>query len=167
MTLEQFNQQPSSETKQQLFQCCGSISWVEMMLKEVPFSSAKDLQEKADRCWSKTNDEDWKEAFTHHPMIGDIDSLRKKFASTQHWTTGEQSNVAKADDAVLVELKSMNEKYFDKFGFIFIICATGKSATEMLTVLKERINNTIEEELTIAAEEQRKIMQLRILKLLQ
>jgi 2-oxo-4-hydroxy-4-carboxy-5-ureidoimidazoline decarboxylase len=105
------------------------------------------------------------EAFSHHTKIGDLKSLQEKFSATKEWASGEQQSVSAATDQVLIELKELNEAYENKFGYIFIICATGKSAEEMLSALKQRILNDGEDELKIAAEEQRKIMHLRINKL--
>jgi len=166
MTLQELNTLPSSEIKQQLFQCCGSSLWVEEMMKGIPYTSLTSLQENADSAWSLTKEEDWKEAFLDHPMIGDINSLREKFASTKQWASGEQSSVTVADDEVLSELKKLNNEYHQRFGYIFIICATGKSVAEMMASLIKRMENSPFDEIRIASEEQRKIMQLRILKLL-
>jgi 2-oxo-4-hydroxy-4-carboxy-5-ureidoimidazoline decarboxylase len=165
MTLEEFNIQSAAAIKQQLLQCCGSTAWVEEMLKRIPYTSLLSLQENADAAWNITEEEDWKEAFTHHPAIGDMHSLKEKFASTHHLASAEQSSMAYAEDAVLAELKNLNEEYYRKFGYIFIICATGKSPAEMLNALKKRISGSAQGEIRIAAEEQRKIMHLRIVKL--
>jgi 2-oxo-4-hydroxy-4-carboxy-5-ureidoimidazoline decarboxylase len=107
------------------------------------------------------------EAFKIHPRIGDIESLRKKFASTASWASDEQSGASEAAEDVLHELSEGNDHYEKKFGYIFIVCATGKSATEMLTLLKNRLHNNPEAEFAIACEEQKKITNLRLDKLLQ
>ena len=109
---------------------------------------------------------DWQEAFTHHPQIGDRESLKKKFASTAGWAGNEQSGTATATEDVLDELAEYNHQYREKFGYIFIVCATGKTALEMLTMLKQRIENSRETEILIAAGEQAKITRLRLEKLL-
>jgi 2-oxo-4-hydroxy-4-carboxy-5-ureidoimidazoline decarboxylase len=166
MTLQEFNNLPYDEAKQLLFNCCGASSWVDGMILSRPFIFKEALKEKADEEWSKVNHGDLMEAFSHHPRIGDIDSLKKKFASTAKWASGEQGSVTSASEEVIYELKQMNDEYFEKFGYIFIICASGKSAEEMLFELNARINNDPEKEIWIAAEEQRKIMHLRIEKLL-
>ncbi len=165
MTFQEFNQLSGSDAARHLFNCCGSTAWVSNMMQHFPFGSLVMLQVKTDEAWSKTNEENWREAFTHHPRIGDLNSLKEKFASTQHWASGEQGKVGESAEEVLMELQVMNDAYLNKFGYIFIICATGKSAEEMLQALKQRINNTPEQEIYIAAEEQRKIMHLRIEKL--
>ncbi|MEP7264855.1 MAG: 2-oxo-4-hydroxy-4-carboxy-5-ureidoimidazoline decarboxylase [Bacteroidota bacterium] len=165
MNIQQFNQQEKTKAKQQLFNCCGSTTWTESMLEMMPFYSVEEMQICADEVWKATKETDWKEAFTHHPVIGDLKSLKEKFASTLNFTTSEQAGVKEATDDVLMELQRMNEKYQKKYGYIFIICATGKSAGEMLSALKERMENNPEREIRIAAEEQHKIIHLRIEKL--
>jgi 2-oxo-4-hydroxy-4-carboxy-5-ureidoimidazoline decarboxylase len=162
MTIEEFIQHP--EMKELLFQCCGSSEWVKCMSSYFPFDSVQSLKERAGKCWDLCSEEDWMEAFSHHPRIGDKDALRKKFA-TDKWASGEQQNVSKADESVITSLQEYNDEYFDKYGFIFIICATGKSAEEMLLAIKQRMSNSRSEELIIAAGEQRKIMHLRLEKL--
>ncbi len=106
------------------------------------------------------------EAFSHHPRIGDVDSLRKKFATTADWATSEQSGAQAASEAVLRDLAQGNRDYEARFGHIFIVCATGKSAAEMLALLRARIDHAPDVELRIAAAEQEKIAHLRLDKLL-
>jgi OHCU decarboxylase len=108
---------------------------------------------------------DWLEAFAAHPLIGDVDSLRAKYAATKTLAAGEQSGVASAGEATLAALAEVNRAYRDKFGFIFIVFATGKSAAEMLAILKSRIDNSREQEIRNAAVEQMKITRLRLQKL--
>ena len=110
-------------------------------------------------------EQDLLEAFDGHPKIGDPDSLKKKYAATKKLATSEQSAVQYASDETIDELAACNQAYLDKFGFIFIICASGKSADEMLVSIKNRISNSRERELLLAAEEQRKITHLRLNKL--
>jgi 2-oxo-4-hydroxy-4-carboxy-5-ureidoimidazoline decarboxylase len=126
-----------------------------------------ELLEDAEEQWWQCSEADWKEAFAHHPKIGDIDSLKKKFASTAAWASGEQSGVNAAGDEIIKALAEGNRLYEEKFGYIFIVCATGKTAKEMLELLQERIKNDPGEEIKIAAEEQNKITKLRIEKLLE
>jgi 2-oxo-4-hydroxy-4-carboxy-5-ureidoimidazoline decarboxylase len=149
----------------ELFKCCGSSSWVSALEKQMPFQSIAELKSASDQIWFALSEADWKEAFSHHPKIGDTESLKKKFASTSHWAEGEQSGVQQANDKVLLDLKNGNDAYEKKFGYIFIVCATGKSAEEMLQLLEDRIKNNPAEEIRIAAEEQNKITHLRLDKL--
>ena len=167
MTLHEFNILTKEVLVEELTKCCGSSAWVQRMLPFIPADDMVELLEDAEEQWWLCSEADWKEAFTHHPKIGDIDSLKKKFASTANWASGEQSGVQDANEKTLEALAEGNRLYEEKFGYIFIVCATGKSATEMLELLQERLNNTPEEEIQIAADEQNKITKLRIEKLLQ
>lgn len=137
------------------------------MLPFIPADDMVELLEDAEDEWWKCSQSDWKEAFTHHPKIGDIDSLREKVASTATWASGEQSGVNKASEETILALAAGNKLYEEKFGFIFIVCATGKSAEEMLAHLQQRLQHEPDEEIIIAADEQNKITKLRIEKLLE
>jgi len=166
MTLQQLNALSKSQLKEELFKCCGSTTWAKKLSEKSPFGSADALKHESNRIWFGADEKDWLEAFTHHPKIGDVESLEKKFASTANWASGEQSGVNIANKNVLIELKDLNDQYEKKFGYIFIVCATGKSAEEMLSLLKERILNKPEEEIEIAVNEQNKITHIRLDKLL-
>ena len=120
----------------------------------------------AGEIWTKLTPDDWKEAFSHHPKIGDIKSLRKKFASTADMAEGEQSGVMQTSERTLQALAEGNNLYEAKFGYIFIVCATGKGAEEMLALLNERLHHYPEEEIAIAAKEQAKITKLRLEKMI-
>lgn len=166
MTLHELNTLPTEQLRQQLFNCCGSRNWVNKMLPFFPADDMVELLNDAEDIWYECSEEDWMEAFNHHPAIGDVASLTKKFASTAKWAAGEQASVAEADQPTITALAKGNADYQQKFGFIFIVCATGKSAAEMLNILNERLLNHKEQELNIAMEEQNKITQFRIQKLL-
>jgi 2-oxo-4-hydroxy-4-carboxy-5-ureidoimidazoline decarboxylase len=163
--LERLNSQPRELARLDLERCCGSARWVERMLANRPFHTMEDLLTTAEREWAQLQEADWLEAFSHHPKIGDVDALRKKFASTAIWAAGEQSSVQQADEQTLQQLAAGNTAYERKFGFIFIICATGKSAGQMLDALQQRLPNDRSTELKIAAGEQAKITALRLKKL--
>jgi 2-oxo-4-hydroxy-4-carboxy-5-ureidoimidazoline decarboxylase len=165
MTLNEFNQLSGKEAFNALFACCGSTTWANKMAESRPFSSIPELKGKADEIWSKTSESDWLEAFTHHPKIGDTESLKKKFAATAAWAASEQGAVNEATTETIGKLAQGNSDYEKKFGFIFIVCATGKSAEEMRTLLENRLPNNRAQELVIAAGEQHKITHLRIDKL--
>eukprot|EP01041_Mallomonas_annulata_P001017 gene1017-1993_t len=145
--------------------CCGSALWVNRMLEAKPFLSIEDILNKADIIWWSLSEMDWNEAFAAHPRIGDRDALRKKFSQSS-WEGDEQKGANNATEKVLEDLERGNIAYEKKFGYIFLICATGKSAEEMLTNLQERLNNDVALEIRIAAEEQSKIIKLRIIRLL-
>jgi 5-hydroxyisourate hydrolase/2-oxo-4-hydroxy-4-carboxy-5-ureidoimidazoline decarboxylase len=161
MTLSEFNNLDKETASQHLFSCCGSTHWTSKMMKNFPFDSEKVLIDLSTKIWYKECTEvDWRESFTHHPKIGDVKSLTEKFAGK------EQSEVAVATNETIEALSKANADYDTKFGFIFIVCATGKSATEMLQILLDRIKNSMVEELNIAMGEQQKISIIRFKKLL-
>ena len=167
-TLTSFNQLSPKTAKAELFKCCGSTNWVDKLMKHFPFENEKLFFKKVTTLWyQKSNEADYLEAFTHHPKIGDVESLKKKFATTSHWAGNEQAGVNSAEEQTILDLAAYNEKYYQKFGYIFIVCATGKSAAEMLQLLKERVNHAPKEELAIAAGEQHKITLIRLKKLVQ
>lgn len=167
MTLHELNILSQPQLKEELMKCCGSSAWVKMMMAYFPADDLVELLENAEEKWYECNEDDWKEAFAHHPKIGDVESLTNKFASTAAWASGEQGGVNSASQQVIKALLEGNKLYEDKFGYIFIVCATGKSAEEMLTILQSRLRNAPKEEIIIAADEQNKITQLRIKKLLE
>lgn len=136
------------------------------MLVFFPADDLVELLEDAEQQWYQCSEKDWKEAFDNHPKIGDKESLKKKFASTAQWASAEQSAVNKASAETIEALAKANLEYEKKFGYIFIVCATGKSATELLSILESRLKNDPKEEIMIAADEQNKITKLRIEKLL-
>ena len=162
MTLKEFNKLDKETAAKELFSCCASQTWLSSLMNYFPFVSGEELVNKATAIWyDECKKEDWLESFTHHPKIGDKKSLKEKFAGK------EQAAVASASDVVIEALAKVNVDYENKFGFIFIVCATGKSAEEMLIILQSRLSNTPADEIEIAAEEQNKITKLRIEKLLQ
>jgi len=167
MTISIVNNATERLARQHFLQCCTSDAWVNRMLESRPFSDARALFDYANRHWQNLTEEDYLQAFEGHPKIGNVDSLRAKYANTKKLAAGEQTQVNSASDDVLQQLAQGNTDYESKFGFIFIVCATGKSAQEMLDLLLERIKNDRGTELLNASEEQRKIFQLRLQKLLE
>ena len=162
MTLDTLNTLPKSEALEQFAICCGASKWVEEITAFRPFQHKNELFDLTEKIWFSLNSEDWLEAFSHHPKIGDIDLLRKKFQKIKSWSEKEQSGIQEAGENILKDLAESNRLYEEKFGYIFIVCATGKSAGEMLALLKVRLENDPEAELLIAAKEQNKITQLRL-----
>jgi 2-oxo-4-hydroxy-4-carboxy-5-ureidoimidazoline decarboxylase len=148
-----------------LQKCCAAPAWIEQMLAHRPFADDKAVETAAVAIWWSLPHDEWHAAFAAHPKIGDVNSLKKKYASTSTWASNEQASVAQASDDTLQELARYNQDYEAKFGYIFIVCATGKSAAEMLAILKSRIGNDPAAELKIAAAEQLKITLLRLAKL--
>jgi 2-oxo-4-hydroxy-4-carboxy-5-ureidoimidazoline decarboxylase len=155
-----------ARAREALTRCCGAQAWVSAMLACRPFASRESLLAAAERLWRSMERADILEAFTHHPRIGaDMAALRQKFAPTAAWSLEEQSGALSASEATLRSLQQANLDYEARFGHIFIVCATGKSADEMLALLEARLTNHPDAELAIAAEEQAKITRLRLLKL--
>lgn len=136
------------------------------MVESRPYDSAADVLHEANACWQDLGEEDYLEAFEGHPKIGDVNSLKKKYANTKRLAAGEQSAVTTASDEVIDKLAEGNHRYQEKFGFIFIVCASGKSAQEMSDLLQARLGNKRQTELANAAQEQRKIFQIRLNNLL-
>ena len=164
MTIAEFDHLDQEQKSKLLYQCCGSTAWVKKMLSMPPANDLIDLFEDAEECWYSLSEKDWREAFSHHPKIGDAESLKKKFANDQ-FAGGEQSGVANASEQTLQALADLNKSYEEKFGYIFIVSAAGKSAVEMLGILTARLQNKPEIEITIAMDEQNKITRLRLEKL--
>ena len=132
-----------------------------------PFADRDAIFEAAEAHWASCERDDILEAFSHHPKIGEnLDALREKFGSTADWSAQEQQGMASADEGLILSLRDANRAYDAKFGFIFIICATGKSADEMLAAIQSRLSNDAATELRVAAGEQAKITRLRLEKLL-
>src|SRR5687768_4582180 len=136
MTIHELNHLPPGELKKVLFKCCGSTAWVNKMLDVFPVEDYVDLTEDAEEKWYECSEADWREAFSQHPKIGDTESLTKKFASTAAWAAGEQSGVNAATKETINRLADGNRAYEKKFGYIYIVCATGRLADEMLDDLE-------------------------------
>ena len=164
--LLRLNEGPAADRRAELLRCCGSSRWAEAMIARRPFRDWETLLASADEVWWGLGESDWREAFAHHPKIGDADALRARFASTRHWAAGEQAGVQSATEKTLVALAEGNRAYEDRFGFIFIVCATGKTAEEMLALLRARLANDPRDEPRVAAGEQARITRIRLEKLL-
>jgi 2-oxo-4-hydroxy-4-carboxy-5-ureidoimidazoline decarboxylase len=151
-----------ADAREWLTTCCGSARWVERMLAHRPFGSDEHLHAMARQEWFALTPDDWRDAFGHHPRIGDRESLRARFPKTAHLSSDEQRGVTDASDETLDALAELNRAYEAKFSYIFIVCATGRSAAELVAVLRERLKNDAQQELLIAASEQAKITELRL-----
>ena len=146
--------------------CCGAERWARGMVARRPFYSREQLFGLAEQVWWALGDGDWREAFTHHPQIGaDPDALRARFAATADWSSQEQQGVAAASEATIQALAQANRDYLQRYGYIFIVCATGKTADQMLALLQARMHHEPADELRFAAAEQAKITRLRLEKL--
>ncbi len=156
------NAKTANET---FLQCCTARRWALAMTGSRPYSSKTAVLEQAEAVWSRMEEPDFLEAFDGHPKIGDPGSLKKKYSATHSMAGHEQSRVALAPVPIQTELAACNRKYESIFGFIFIVCATGKSAEEMLELIKRRMDNPAAREMAIAAREQSKITAIRIRKI--
>ncbi len=167
MTFNEFNQLNPEIAKAEMLKCCGSQRWIDAMIDHFPFQDENAFFQKANDAWyGECVEKDWLEAFSQHPRIGDMASLQKKFASTKEWASAEQSGIKAATPGILEKLAKANQAYEEKFGFIFIVCATGKSADEMLQLAEARLKNQPDEELLVAMGEQQKITLIRLQKLI-
>jgi 2-oxo-4-hydroxy-4-carboxy-5-ureidoimidazoline decarboxylase len=163
--VDSFAQLTIQELSRVLARCCSSITWVDRVVAQRPYADGIDLHVAADRAFNSLSESDWMEAFAGHPKIGDTDPLRIKFGGDEVWSQAEQSQVARAGERTLASLAQQNADYERKFGFIFIVCATGKSAEQMRDLLTSRLGNDRQTEIRNASAEQRKITHLRIDKL--
>lgn len=166
MTLDQLNSMEPVAAFDVLYGCNASVRWIEQMVMLRPFESLEQVVSLSDEIWQGLSMPDFLQAFEGHPRIGDVESLKEKFASTKAWASNEQSGMAVANNKMIERLAQANLEYEARFGFIFIICATGKTAEEMLDALEARLINPLPIELPIAAAEQAKITTLRLQKLL-
>ena len=167
LSLEQFNHLSREDAADALRQCCAAEDWIQAMVGTRPYGDLNAVLQRADQHWATMDEANLLEAFSAHPQIGNVETLRAKYANTKALASGEQSAVSEADETTLQALATSNQDYLEKNGFIFIVCATGKSANEMLALLQARLPNSREQELVNAAEEQRKITALRLQKLFQ
>ncbi len=131
-----------------------------------PFRSWSEVIALSEAIWATLDRNDVIEAASHHPRIGaDREQLKRRFATTAVWSAGEQAGVASADEAVIDALANANADYERRFGYQFIVCATGKGAPEILAILRERLSNDANEEWRIARDELAKICTIRLEKL--
>ena len=164
--LEWLNSLPHEEAVKALLQCCGSNRWAENIARTRPYPDLETLIQSANDTWWSLQQADWLEAFRSHPKIGEKKAADPVSDRSRQWSGQEQAGVAAASRETVDALAALNWAYEQKFGFIFIICATGKSSEEMLAALKNRLENEPATELPIAAAEQSKITELRLKKLI-
>jgi 2-oxo-4-hydroxy-4-carboxy-5-ureidoimidazoline decarboxylase len=151
----------------QILPCCGSQAWASTMAARRPIKNEAALISASDETWRNLTESDWMEAFNSHPRIGESSEPGRSAERSGIWAMQEQEKVADAGDAVKIALKEGNHQYEQKFGRVFIVCATGKSALEILEILRRRLQNDVATELHEADEEQRRITQIRLRKWLQ
>lgn len=150
-----------------LTDCCGSSRWVSEMIAARPFGSRDAVFSAADRIWSSLSASDWVEAFERHPRIGERASPVAQSERGAEWSSREQAGIETANDEVRKDLAATNQEYERRFGYIYIVCATGKTAEEMLAIARKRLRNAAAAEIRVTAEEQRKITRIRLEKLLE
>jgi len=165
--LEQWNLLSVEQAIGAILPCCGSQAWARGMAARRPLLDEAALLAASDETWHNLAQSDWMEAFQSHPRIGE--SHARQFAASRAaaWSAHEQKRIADADAAVKIALEEGNREYEQRFDRIFIVCATGKSATEILEILRRRLQNDAETERREAAEQQRQITQIRLRKWLQ
>ncbi len=167
LALRELNCLPPAQAKLRLLDCCGANAWAEAMALQRPFTDVASLQTAAASAADSLGDDQWLEAFRAHPAIGGSEAEHPRGETAANWSHQEQSGVESAEVGTLKALAATNQRYRERFGFGFIICATGKSAEEILTSLQERLNHDVHQELAIATQEERKILRLRLARLLQ
>lgn len=166
MGLDEINKASLEQAYAVFESCCCASSWIEYMINARPFNDSNALLKASGKCFSQLTEADYLAAFTGHPQIGNLKTLHEKYANTSGTASNEQAGMSSAKKDLLAEMLQLNKDYLQKFGFIFIVCASGKSATQMLDLIKSRIGNERLLELKIAGHEQAKITQIRLEKLL-
>jgi OHCU decarboxylase len=153
LAMEPLSHALATLNEEAFLRCCGSRNWARRMCSAGPYHNLEALEQTADRIWSECTPADWREAFAAHPRIGQPASP---------WSRQEQSGITQAADVVVSRLAELNQLYYEKFGYIYIVCATGKTAAEMLAILTRRLANDPANEILEAAEQQRQITRLRL-----
>jgi|SRR5687767_2310065 len=165
-SLQRLNTLAPPQAQAELLKCCGSAKWARQMVERRPFEDLDDLLAQAENIWWSLDETEWLEAFAHHPKIGEKKAAAPQSDEARRWSEAEQAKASSASTETSLALGEANRHYEQRFGYIFIVCATGKSSEEILSILNERLANSPENELRMAAAEQAKITQLRLRKLL-
>jgi 2-oxo-4-hydroxy-4-carboxy-5-ureidoimidazoline decarboxylase len=159
--LVRWNDLDAEAAAREILPCCGSRAWAEDLAARRPFATPQQLLEMSDAVWAGLGEDDWREAFDSHPRIGQ-QHARAATAESLAWSSEEQCAAMSQDEAAKLALGEGNRQYEERFGRIFIVCAAGKSAAEILAILERRMQNSAAAEMLEAAEEQRQITQLRL-----
>jgi 2-oxo-4-hydroxy-4-carboxy-5-ureidoimidazoline decarboxylase len=165
--LERWNALDDAGAAVEILHCCGSRAWADRLAAKRPFAGASELLQTSDTIWAQLTSSDWDEAFASHPRIGERKAPASATAQSAQWSSQEQGSASSAGPGIQERLKQANAEYEARFGRIYIVCATGKQAEEMLAILVRRLDNEEAAELREAAEQQRQITQLRLRKWLQ
>jgi 2-oxo-4-hydroxy-4-carboxy-5-ureidoimidazoline decarboxylase len=161
--LARWNRANEDDAVHEILSCCGSTAWAGELAARRPFDDETMLLKASDEIWSRLGADAWLEAFSKHPRIGQRKAPESASAQSAMWSKQEQQNVAGAESVVQL-LAEKNQEYEKRFGRVFIVCAAGKSAAEILDILERRLSNDAAAELQEAANEQRKITHLRLKK---
>jgi 2-oxo-4-hydroxy-4-carboxy-5-ureidoimidazoline decarboxylase len=162
--LARWNQLQAEKAEEEILACCGSTAWARELVARRPLENELSVITASDEVWCQLETRDWMEAFSKHPRIGERKAPPTASTRSAAWSTEEQQNVTASEEAVQLALADANQEYEQQFGRVFIVCATGKSAREMLEILRRRLRNDDGAELQEAAEEQRKITNIRLKK---
>jgi 2-oxo-4-hydroxy-4-carboxy-5-ureidoimidazoline decarboxylase len=162
--LSSWNEAEAQAALDAMLACCGARRWAAAMVALRPIAGVQELSAAADRIWSTMEEAEWMEAFACHPRIGERPPRQTAHAPRKSaaWSGQEQSAASSATEPVLAELATGNALYEQRFGFTYIVCATGRSAEEMLAILNRRLSGDRAAELIEAAEQQRQITQIRL-----
>jgi 2-oxo-4-hydroxy-4-carboxy-5-ureidoimidazoline decarboxylase len=164
LVLVRWHALPRDEAALEVLSCCGSRVWATRLAAMRPFADEPSLFAAADRCWWDLPEADWLEAFRSHPRIGEKHAQTKTTAASAAWSRSEQRQMIAADAAILLRMQQGHHEYEERFGRIFIVCASGKEPAELLQILEQRLSNDPAEELLESAAQQQQIMQLRLRK---
>ena len=164
--LAPLNQAAREDAFASLLACCGSLSWAQRMVAARPFAELASLLATADRIWGELRPTDWLEAFASHPRIGERKAATPQSSQFAAWSEQEQAGTQQSANETMTALAEANRAYEERFGYIYIVCATGKTSEEMLALCQQRLHNGYEIELQMTAEEQRKITAIRLQKLI-
>jgi OHCU decarboxylase len=164
--LEKLNSFSSTQATSEFLKCCGSQNWAQQMDAARPYATVDELVSRAEDVWWRLTKSDWLEAFRSHPKIGEKKAAASTAVEAKRWSAEEQSGIRDSAQQTLADLEKLNRAYELKFGYIFIVCASGKTSEEMLALLRARLNNMTDDEIRVAAGEQAKITGLRLQKLL-
>lgn len=165
--LMRWNELATAEAAREILPCCGSQRWAHALARLRPLTDAEALLAQSDEIWWQLDPADWSEAFSSHPRIGEKKAPESATAKSADWSSQEQGGVACSSESIQEQLKRANDDYEQRFGRIYIVCASGKSVEEMLAILYRRLENDEASELREAAEQQRQITQLRLRKWLE
>ena len=162
--MERWHTLAADEAAQEILSCCGSRAWAAQVAAGRPYADEQSLFAAAGKCWQELPEADWLEAFRSHPRIGEKHAEAKTTAVSAAWSSSEQSQMKDADAAILMRMQAGHRQYEERFGRIFIVCASGKQPAEMLQILERRLSNDPPAELLESAAQQQQIMQLRLRK---